>query len=62
MDETKTGLTSKAKIQNKDIRKHLFVIDFEDKMRENHLRWIGHIYQQSVGQPVRNIDSWNLVD
>ena len=31
------------KVRNEDIRKLVEVAPIEDKMRENHLRWFGHI-------------------
>ena len=54
------GHTLKNWIRKKNIREDLGVIDIEYRMRENSLRWFGHVQRISIGEPVRNIKGQNL--
>jgi len=37
------GNTRRYKVRNKDIRTKISVASIEEKMRENRLRWFGHV-------------------
>ena len=37
------GNTRRDKVRNEDIRTKIGVASIEEKMRENHLRWFGHV-------------------
>jgi len=37
------GNTRRDKVRNEDIRTKISVAPIEEKMRENHLRWFGHV-------------------
>ena len=37
------GNTRRDKVRNKDIRTKVGVASIEEKMKENHLRWFGHV-------------------
>ena len=50
------GKTLKDRIQNEHIREMVGVAPIEDKMRENRLRWFGHIQRRSLEAPVRKSD------
>ena len=47
------GHTRKDRIKNKDIRGKVRVVEIKDKMRENRLRWFGHVKQRLIDAPVR---------
>ena len=51
-----TGVTRKDRIRNDIIRRNLDVAPIEDKMRENRLRWFGHVYRRPSDAPVRRSD------
>ena len=40
------GKTMRDKVRNKQIRKIIEVAPIEEKMRENRLRWFGHIQKR----------------
>ena len=48
------GKTLKDRIRNEHIREMVGVAPIEDKMRENRLRWFGHILQRPLDATVRN--------
>ena len=50
------------KIQNEDIRKVLEVANIEEKMKDNHLRWFGHVQQYGICELVTKIESWSSRD
>ncbi|KAM1080085.1 hypothetical protein ACFX2B_014574 [Malus domestica] len=50
------GHTRKDKIGNEDIRGKVGVAEIEGKMRENRLRWFGHVQRRSTDTPVRRCD------
>ena len=37
------GNTRRAKVRNKDFRTKIGITLIEEKMRENHIRWFGHV-------------------
>ena len=37
------GNTGRDKMRNEDIRTKIGVASIEEKIRENHLRWFGHV-------------------
>ena len=54
--------TLRDKIQNEDIRKVLEVANIEEKMKDNHLRWFGHVQQYGICELVTKIESWSSRD
>ena len=50
------GKTLKDRIRNEHIREMVGVAPIEDKMRENRLRWFGHIQRKPLDAPVRKSD------
>ena len=50
------GYTLRDRIRNESIRTKLEVAPIEDKMRENRLRWFGHVQRRPFSAPVRRID------
>ncbi|KAM2298110.1 hypothetical protein ACFXTI_000109 [Malus domestica] len=50
------GHTLKDKIRNEDIRGKVGVAKIEGKMRENQLRWFGHVQRRPIDAPVRRYD------
>ncbi|KAM2067302.1 hypothetical protein ACFX1T_043651 [Malus domestica] len=50
------GHTRKDKIRNEDIRGKVGVAEIEGKMRENRLRWFGHVQRRPIDAPVRRCD------
>ena len=56
------GHTRRDKIRNEDIRMKLGVTDIKDKMKENRLRWFGHLRRRPEDAPVRRVESWPDID
>ncbi|KAM2590328.1 hypothetical protein TB2_042878 [Malus domestica] len=50
------GHTRKDKIRNEDIRGKVGVAEIEGKMRENRLRWFGHVQRRPTDVPIRRCD------
>ena len=50
------GHTRNDKIKNKDIRGKVEAAEMEGKMRENRLRWFGHVQRRPTDTPVRRCD------
>ena len=50
------GKTLKDRIRNEHIREMVGVAPIEDKMRENRLRWFGHIQRKPLDAPIRKSD------
>ncbi|KAM1248608.1 hypothetical protein ACFX2J_044403 [Malus domestica] len=50
------GHTRKDKIRNEDIRSKVGVAEIEGKMRENRLRWFGHVQRRPTDVPIRRCD------
>ncbi|KAM1143650.1 hypothetical protein ACFX2B_032151 [Malus domestica] len=50
------GHTRKDKIRNEDIRGKVGVAEIEGKMRENRLRWLGHVQRRPTDAPIRRCD------
>ena len=50
------GKTRMDKIRNEDIRSLVGVASIENKMRENRLRWFGHIGHRTMDAPVRRME------
>ncbi|KAG5610037.1 hypothetical protein H5410_021318 [Solanum commersonii] len=47
------GHTRSDKIRNEDIRDKVGVASMVDKMREERLRWFGHVKRRCIDAPVR---------
>jgi len=47
------GNTRRDKLRNEDIRTKIGVASIEEKMRENRLRWFGHVRRIPTDAPVR---------
>ncbi|EXC32766.1 hypothetical protein L484_019880 [Morus notabilis] len=52
-----SGHTRMDRIRNEVIRSKVGVAPIEDKVRENHLRWYGHVQRRSLDAPVRAWES-----
>jgi len=50
------GNTRKYRVRNEYIREKVGVTPIENKLRENRLRWFGHIQRRRVDAPVRKSD------
>ena len=55
------GKTRIEKVRNEDIRSLVGVALIEDKMRENRLRWFGHIRRRPTDAPVRRVEKIDIV-
>ena len=51
--------TLSDRVKNEVIRKKLSVVDIVDKLKENRLRWFGHVRRRSQGDPVRRAEEWD---
>ena len=47
-------------MRNEDIRTKIDVASIKEKMRENHLRWFGHVRCRPTDAPVRRGERINL--
>ena len=47
------GNTRREKVRNEDIRTKIGVASIEEKMRENRLRWFGHVRRRPTDASVR---------
>ena len=54
------GNTRRDKVRNGDIRTKIGVASIEEKMRENFLRWFGHVRRRPTDTPVRRVERINL--
>ncbi|KAL6513478.1 hypothetical protein OROGR_020964 [Orobanche gracilis] len=52
------GHTRKDRVRNEIIRTKVGVTCIENKMRENRLRWFGHIKRREMSAPVRRLERW----
>ena len=52
--------TKKEKVRNEDICCQVGIAPIEDKLRENCLRWFGHIGCRSRDAPIRRIEKINM--
>ncbi|KAL3503855.1 hypothetical protein ACH5RR_033696 [Cinchona calisaya] len=50
------GYTKMDKIRNEHIREKIVVAPTDEKMRETHLRWLGHVLRRLVEAPFRRVD------
>lgn len=48
--------TRRDRIRNKDIRRKVEVASIEEKMRENRMRFVGHIERRPMDAPVMKSD------
>jgi len=48
------------KVRNEDIRTKIGVASIEEKMRENLLRWFGHVRRRPTDAPVRQVERIEL--
>ena len=48
------------KIRNERIHKMIEVTSIEEKMRENWLRWFGHIKRRTINTPIRKSDAIHI--
>ena len=55
------GKTRMDKVRNEDICSLVGVAPIEDKMRENRLRWFGHIGLRPTDAPVRRVEKIDIV-
>ena len=51
------GKTRKDRVRNEDIRKMVGVAPIQDKLRENRLRWFGHVQRRPTEAVVRRCDT-----
>ena len=54
------GNTRRDKMRNEDIRTKIGVAYIKEKMRENRLRWFGHVRRRPTDAPVRRVERINL--
>ena len=47
----------KIRVRNEDIRKMVGVAPIQDKLRENRLRWFGHVQRRPIEAVVRRCDT-----
>jgi hypothetical protein len=48
-----SGNTKKDIIQNEEILLIIRVTPIDEKMKENHLRWFGHVQKRAINAPVK---------
>ena len=49
------GNIRRDKVRNEDIRTKIGVASIKEKMRENRLRWFGHVRRRPTDAPVRRV-------
>ena len=54
------GNTRKDNVRNEYIRTKKDVASIEEKMRENRLRWFGHVRRKPTDAPVRRVERIKL--
>ena len=54
------GNTRRDKVRNEDIRTKIGVASIKEKMRENRLRWFGHVRRRPTDAPVRRVERIKL--
>ena len=54
------GNTRRDKIRNEDIRTKIGVAFIEEKIRENCLRWFGHVRRTRTDVPVQRVECFKL--
>ena len=54
------GNTRRDKVRNEDIRTKIGAASIEEKMRENRLRWFGHVRRRPADAPVQRVERINL--
>ena len=56
------GNIQRDKVRNEDIRIKIgvTVASIEEKIRENRLRWFGHVRRRPADAPVRRVERINL--
>jgi len=54
------GNTRRDKVRNENIRTKIDVASIEEKIRENRLRWFGHVRRKPTNAPVRRVERINL--
>ena len=54
--------TLRDRIRNEDIRTKIGVADIANKLRENRLRWFGHVTRRPQGALVRRMEEWDQGD
>lgn len=54
------GNTRKDRVRNEVIRAKVGAASIEEKLRENRLRWFGHVKRRPVGASVRRIEGWDM--
>ena len=54
------GNMRRDKVRKEDIRTKIGVASIEEKMRENRLRWFGHVRRRPIDAPVRRVEHINL--
>ena len=54
------GKTRMNKVRNENIHNLIGVASIEDEMRENRLRWFGHIRRRSMDALVRRMEKINI--
>ena len=55
-----SGKTRKDRIRNEEISTKLGLSAIEDKMRECHLRWFGHVQRRPIDAPIRKSEMLDL--
>ena len=53
------GNTLRDRIKNEVTRMKVGVADIASKLRENRLRWFGHVRRRPSGAPVRKVEEWD---
>jgi len=54
------GNPRRDKVRNEDIRTKIGVAPIEEKVRENHLRYFGHVQRRLTDAPIRRVERIKL--